>query len=542
MWPRRASRSVFVGLDLSPGRIKLVALAAGPAGTVVACAADEGFGADGAGGRTPFDAAATGARVAALLGRHRLRPRAVALALGPADAVTRRLPAPAGSPQEVRAALARQLRQALGADVAAPRVAHLPLGAATDGSPAPLLAAAARREAVAAQLRALAAAGIPPGPVTTAAAALLHAWRALTPEDAPPGRSVLLHVGHSAALWIVVDDGEPVALDAPLVGVASLGGAGASGVPARAALDAWAARLRQEIARGVQPLRRAGGAAALYTVWVSGGGLAIPGFLEALRAALPVPVHAFDPLRELAWEDGAGDAFAPALVLALGAALQAHAAEHGGGPLPALDLRDPSDLRAPGAPRLPLPVIVRAVARDAGFRALAVTVVVLAGAAAALEARMAAGERRVAAAEARVAAEAAALAAVTDRARAEEARLSDATEGAAAAAAVEELRYAWPRLLRAVAAALPAAAWVSDVVPGDDEGAGAVSARVRGFAASDGVAAAFARGLLRAGAAEAEVVRTAAVTVGRETVVQFEVTVRMPAEAPADSASAGGAR
>ncbi|HEX8695580.1 MAG TPA: hypothetical protein VF746_24415 [Longimicrobium sp.] len=542
---------------MSPGRIKLVGLTAGPEGPAVTCAVDHALpGGDGA----RFDAAAVGAEVAALLSRCRVRPRSVAIALGPAEGVARRLVVVEQERAQMLAALSLQLGQALGAGVTAPRVGFAPLAAAAPAGRVAVFAAAARPEAVAAQQRAVAAAGCEQGPVTTAAAALVNAWRACRPQADAAGRTVvLLHVGHTAALWIVLDGGEPAALDAPLVGLAALrdragtraAAADAPALPA-AALGEWAGRLRQEIARGLQSVRRESGREDLgaYEVWVSGGGSRVAGFLDALGAALGVPVHAFDPLAALPWQGEPAAVFGPALAPALGAALQALAAAGdgpGGGVLD-LDLRASAEDRPTQAGRVPLPVLLRTVARDRGYRGIAAATVVLWAATAFLGARVEEHERAVAEREARVATDSAAVAATLARSQLLEARRRALGDRVDAVAALERGRYAWPRLLHAVSAAVPASAWVSDVLSdGEDPATGHVSFRVRGYAASEAVAGAFARALVADGAAsEAEVVRSTTVKIGRTPVVHFELAGRAPAGpegAAADTpASAGDGR
>lgn len=558
---RRTREEVFVGLDLSPGRIKLVGLAAGPAGPIVACAADHALAAPDGADRTRFDAAAVGESVAALLSGFGIRPRAVSLALGPADGIARRLTVVEQDRAQILAALSLQLGQALGAGVSAPRVGYAALAGAAPPGRVAVFAAAARVEAVAAQQRAVAAAGCQQGPVTTAAGALLTAWRALRPASAA-GRAVLLHVGHAAALWMIVEGDEPVAMDAPLVGLSGVreragvrSGDALGGTPAlpETALGEWVGRLRQEIARGMQALRResAQDDAVDYSVWVSGGASRVAGFLDALGSALGVPVQAFDPVGELPWQGEPADVFAPALVPALGAALQGLAAADRapGGGLLAVDLQAPAEGGPRAVGRVPLPALLRAVVRDPAYRRLAAAAAVLWAATAFLGARVDRYERALAARESRVAADSQAVAATLQRSEMLETRRRALGSRVDAVAALERGRYAWPRLLRAIATAAPASTWVSDVLSdGEDPATGDVSFRVRGYAASEAAAGAFARALVAGGqASQAEVVRTSTVQIGRTPVVYFEMAgranaLRADGPAPSAPATAGGLR
>jgi Tfp pilus assembly PilM family ATPase/Tfp pilus assembly protein PilN len=533
---RRFRRDAVVGVDLSPGRIKVVGLARGESGPVVVCAADEAFDAGSADARTRFDAEAIGGRLAAILGRSGVRASTIALALGPGEAVARRLSVVAQDRSGTVAALSVQLGQALGADVTLPRVDFAPLhGGGAEGR-AVVLAAAARAEAVAAQQRAVAASGVPQGPVTAAAVALINAWRVC--GQGSGRRVVLLHVGHSAALWIVLEDGEPVALDAPLVGAAAMrdrSGVRGSGNGDGVALREWTGRLRQEIDRGLQPLRRDRGEdAGADEVWVSGGGTRIPGFIDALSDALGTPVRLFDPFSagalscELKDETGYG----PALVPALGAALQAIADSATADPLFSLDLR----VAAAGtrnASGLAPATIARSVLADRAFHVLLGAAALVWLGTAAVGARQSTAGRELDTRERRVEADSAAVAASMRRSSALEERQRRLGERAAAARRLEVGRSEWRRLLVEIAGSVPATAWVSEVSSeGEDPASGALTCRVRGFAASDAEASAFARALAaRSRIASAEVVRTSAARIGRTPVSRYEIQVRTRAQA-----------
>jgi Tfp pilus assembly PilM family ATPase len=549
---RRTRLDVHVGIDLSPGRFKLVALTTGPVGPLVAFAADQPLSA-GDEHSTRFDAAAIGAELASILARQRLRPRSVALALGPGEAVSRRLLIVDQQPAQMLTSVALQLGQALGADVTKPRVGYAALPAQAPAGRITVLAAAARAEAVAAQQRAVAAAGCEQGPVVPAAAALLNAWRRC-PGEERAGMVVLLHVGHSAALWMVVAGRDPLAMDAPLVGVSSIlerlgsrSTSGAAELPAIPAtlLGEWTGRLRQEIARGVQAVKRESGRGEEegYEVWVSGGGARVPGFLEALATSLGSPVHLYDPLRGMQWTGEQEEVFGPALVPAFGAALQGLVAETGGDEaLLQVNLRAPAEGRPASPGRVPLPLLAQQVARDPAWRGVAAAALTLWVTTAVLGGRLTDRDRELAERERRIAADSAVVAASMSRMEFLEARRSALGAQVDAVAAMERSRYTWPRLLHGIAESVPGPAWVSDILSdGEDPATGAVSFRVRGYAANDGVAGAFARRLTDTRAAdEAQVVRTSAVRIGRSALVQFEIAGRVGTPDAASPADDGG--
>lgn len=547
---RRFQQDVFVGLDLSPGRIKLVGLTSGESGPRIVCAADDVVA--GAVGGAHFDAAAVGSLVAGTLSRLKVRPSRIALVLGPGEAVARRLVVVDQEQGQMLAGLALQLGQVLGSEVTAPRVGFVRLASAAPPGRVAVFAGAARPEAVAAQQRAVASAGFEQGPVTSAAGALVSAWASCRPADSTGRRAVLLHVGETAALWVVLDGDEPGALDAPLVGVASVreraggraGGGGRTLTLPAALLAEWTGRLRQEIARGLQAGRRDGARpedAEPYDIWVSGGGSRVAGFMEALAAAVDAPVHVFDPLSELEWTAEPADVFGPALVPALGAALQAQAEGGGRAAVAGFDLRAPQEGRAHAAGRVALPALARSVATDGAFRTLAVGVALAVGGAAYLDVGLAERERMVAAREGRVVADSTGLAAAMARSQLLDERRRSIGGQVDAVRALERGRLVWPRLLHGIAAAAPPTAWVSDVVSvEEDPASGAVAFRVLGFAASDAVAGTFAEALVRTGpVSEARIERTHLVKIGRMPVVRFEMAGR--AEPGGVSGQEGGA-
>lgn len=524
---RRKQNDVCVGLDLSPGRIKLVGISEIEDRLRVVCAVDEVLPGDGL---DHFDTAAVGAHVALLLSRLRVRPKAVALVLGPGDAVARRLAVVDQEHRQMLAAVAIQLGQVLGGDVAAPRVGFTRLSAAAAPGRVAVLAGAARPEAVLAQQRAVAAAGCEQGPVTAAAAGLVEAWRTCQPAENADRRVVLLHVGESAAVWVVLDRGEPLAMDAPLVGLASArdrvgrssdGKGLSSGV-----VSEWVTRIHQEIARGLQSARRdAGdrGDAETYEIWVSGGGSRVPGFHERLEAAAGARVRAFDPLLYLDCEGLDEELFGPALVPAVGAALQALASDRGTDR--GFDLRLAPE-RAEGSVRqVPLAALGRTIAADRAFRVLGVLVIAAIAGVAALNGKMQRAEQSLAAREARVRADSGQVAVAISRTQLLDERRRSLGGQLEAVRVLDRGRLLWPEVLAGVAAAAPPTAWVSDVVAErENPTGGGATYRVYGYAATDAVASSFAQGLIRhAAATEARVERTALMKIGRIPVVFFEI-------------------
>ena len=527
---------VVVAVDLSPGRFKLVALAAGAHGPELLGAVDEP--ADGSAERR-FDPAKIATRLRKTLDAMGVAPRDAALAIGPAEAVVRRLAVVPQAREATLAALALQLAPALGPDVAAPRVDYVPLQSPASGGRVAVLAAAGRPDAIAAQRRALAEAGCEPGAVVPTAAALITAWRDLGPR-AVAERVLLLHVGESAVLWMVVEDGEIVALDAPLVGVGSLRdrgttrrGSGGELLEAPAdALAEWVARIRQEVNRGLQAARRETGQsdpAGAVKVWLCGGGARVSGLADALTSALGAPVHVFDPVLALGGDHDA--CFGPALAPAIGAAIQALSS----GDSPAgLDLRPAVAADEPGGGRVPLPVLGRRIARDGAFRFAAVVAVIGVAVAGAASVRQGAEADSLSRREAQVAADSARVAIAISQSQALAARRSALGTAVDQFRVLERGRDLWPRVLDAVAGAVPGTAWVSGIAEErEDPATGAVTLRVRGYAPSDVVVSAFER---RLSAVAPRLVpagmQTRAVRIGSVAAVQFELA----AQARTDSA------
>lgn len=524
---RRRRGGVVAGVDLSPDRLKVVAITRGEDGVRVVAAADEPLGQGGP--RRRFDAAEVAERLRAVLARLGLQPDAAGLALGPAEAIARRLTVVEQERPATLAALALQLAPGLGPDVSAPAVDYMALSAAR-GDRVAVFAAAGRQDAIAAQRLAVEEAGCAVGPVLPAAAAVLNAWLHGRPEDAPE-RVLLLHVGETVVLWMLLDGGEVAAVDAPLVGVASLHDRGAvrrraggevSGVAAPA-LDEWIGRIRQEVVRGLSAARRESGAAAgeaVPEVWVSGGGSRVAGLLDGLRSALGAPVHRFDPLPALGADPD--QAFGPALVPALGAALQALPGEAEG---PLLDLR-PASAPAGGADgRVPLPALARRVATDRGFRAAAAAGLLAAALAGAAHLRLRSAEESVSRREARVRLDSAALSAALAKSEAVAARRASMGEALARLRELERGRDLAPRLLAAVQADIPGTAWVAGITGlATDSTVAGTTFRLRGYAAADAGVTEFAARLGRSvPELRTDVAFTRAVEIGSATAVEFEL-------------------
>jgi Tfp pilus assembly PilM family ATPase/Tfp pilus assembly protein PilN len=353
-----------------------------------------------------------------------------------------------------------------------------------------LVAAAARRDAIRAYAAAGSAAGLRPLRLAAPAAALANLHAALHPEEVD-GAVLLLHVGTLRSELVVVHGGAPL-LALPVVqGTEHLldrlrAGAGGDapdpealleepGGAAAAALDEWVGRLRGShrtaVGAAERHLRRS---LDELPVHLSGGIARFPAVVERLAAAVPAPVAVLDPGTRFGAPPG-GEAFGPALVLALGAALEARAAlapadEAAARPHPVtLDLAVPEARTAAAAGR----EAAVALLRDAAVWAAALVALVLAiGVPAILQGRLRSVEadlergRRAYVREAeQVAADSARVSAL----QADSARLAG-TLGTLAS--LEADRYGWPRLMHAAADALPAYAWLEGVelepgAPGD---------------------------------------------------------------------------
>jgi type IV pilus assembly protein PilM len=519
-----------VGVDLSPGRFKVVALAAGEDGPELVGLVDEST-ADEAPERA-FDGDKVAARLRKALDGMGVEPREVAIALGPAEAVVRRLAVVPQPREATLAALALQLAPALGPDVAAPRVDYKTLQAAASGGRVAVLAAAGRADAVAAQTQAVTEAGFQVGPVVPAGAALAVTWRTLAPAHAA-GRVLLLHVGESAVLWMLIEDGEPIALDAPLVGVASLrnragaqrGGGVVPGDPE--AVAEWVARIRQEVQRGLQAAKREAGqaeAAADPEVWLCGGGARIPGFREALSESLLASVNVFDPFSSRA-DEMPGSGFGPALLPAVGAALQALAP---GQAEQELDLRSEHDSAA-GAKKIPLAVLGRGIARDRAWRYVALAAVGGWLAAFTVGARHGEASEALGLRETQVVQDSAKVANAMAQNQALVSRRGELGSAVEHLQRLERARRLWLGVLDVVAVALPGTAWVSAIAEErEDPVTGGIAVRVRGFAPSDLVASSLQARLADADLAPAAGgAQTQMVTIGSVTAVEFEITVEV---------------
>ncbi|HEU4454814.1 MAG TPA: hypothetical protein VFR81_17220 [Longimicrobium sp.] len=344
-----------------------------------------------------------------------------------------------------------------------------------------LVAAAARRDAIRAYAAAGSAAGLRPLRLAAPAAALANLHAALHPEEVD-GAVLLLHVGTVRSELVVVHGGAPL-LALPVVqGTEHLldrlreGAGGDAPDPealleepsgaAAAALDEWVGRLRGShrtaVGAAERHLRRS---LDELPVRLSGGIARYPAVVERLATAVPAPVAVLDPGARFGAPPGA-ETFGPALVLALGAALEARAAlapadQAAPRPRPVtLDLAVPEARTAAAAGR----EAAAALLRDAAVWAAALVALVLAvGVPAALQGRLRSVEadlERGRRAYAREAGQVAADSARVSALQADSARLAG-TLGVLAS--LEADRYGWPRLMHAAADALPAYAWLEGV-------------------------------------------------------------------------------
>jgi Tfp pilus assembly protein PilN/Tfp pilus assembly PilM family ATPase len=491
-WPLSFTRSyegsagaLVVGADIGIRRIKLVGV--GDEGSRVALLWSMDVPTPGGifGPEGQFDSVAAGRVLAQLLGGAPVAGAVPGAVVLPSAALrVRRLQAAASDP----AALTRVL-----ADDSELRVPGVPVeglyhavcalggtlaGARADAGGA-LLAAAARRDAIRAYVAAGSAADLRPLRLASPAAALANLHAAIHPDEVD-GPVLLLHVGSLRSELVVVHGGAPL-LALPVVqGTGHLfdrlraGAGGDARDPetllqnpdgaVQTALDEWVGRLRgahrTAVGAAERHLRRT---LDELPVRVSGGIARFEGVVERLAAAIPAPVAVLDPGTRF---PPGGEAFAPALVLALGAALEARAAlrpeeESAGGALPVtLDLAVP-EARSPGAAGREA---VLAVTRDAAVWAAALVALFLAAGAPALlqgrlrtlEAELGRGQQAYAREAEQVAADSARVSAL----QADSARLAG-TLGTLAS--LEADRYGWPRLMHAAANALPSYAWLESL-------------------------------------------------------------------------------
>ncbi|HEX6369842.1 MAG TPA: hypothetical protein VF006_13065 [Longimicrobium sp.] len=476
-----------MGADLGVRRIKLVGLggAAGRAELLWAVDVPTPGGIFGPEGQ--FDSVAAGRVLAQLLaGSPGPGPVPGAVLLPSAALRVRRLQTAASDPAALTRILAEDSELRVpgvpveGLYHAVCALGDTPAGTRGDAGGA-LVAAAARRDAIRAYAAAGSAADLRPLRLAAPAAALANLHAALHPDEVD-GAVLLLHIGSVRSELVVVHGGAPL-LALPVVqGTEHLfdrlrAGAGGDAFDpetvlqapdgaAAAALDEWVGRLRGShrtaVGAAERHLRRS---LDELPVRLSGGIACFPGVVERLAAVVPAPVAVLDPSARFGAPPGA-ETFGPALVLALGAALEARAAlgpvdEAAGGPLPvALDLAVPEARTAAAAGR----EAAVALLRDAAVWAAALVALMLAvgvpavlqGRLRGVEAELERGRRAYAGEAEQVAADSARVSAL----QADSARLAG-TLGTLAS--LEADRYGWPRLMHAAADALPAYAWLEGV-------------------------------------------------------------------------------
>lgn len=372
------------------------------------------------------------------------------------------------------------------------------------GSSRPLLAAAARQDAIRAHQRALAEAGLTPGRIGVGVVALAALHRALHPEETEPGARVLLvHGGHSRTEIVVLDGGVPVVSHQLLIGgetmIERARRAGAEGgmeaaeemlrggtAEARAIHAEIATRLQQDLRLTLgAAAREAGGEAepaALRAVRFSGGMAGFPALLEELADRIGTPVETLDPARRFELPMvGGRPPFGPAYAMALGAALEAHVAAGGRGGV-GIDLALPLDpnVRQAGAAGERL----RALAADRGVLVTAaVTLLLTLGVPTLLGSRL---EAKEAAQEERQAAAAAASAKLAEVRRTTAALQTEQRRLEGALGSLDRLelrRDRWTRLMDGAAVRLPEHTWL-EALEMDPPAGEESSVRIYGIAPS----------------------------------------------------------
>jgi Tfp pilus assembly protein PilN len=492
------------------------------------------FGNDG-----QFDSVAAGRALTQLVGDAPDGVRGGALVLPSAVMRVRRLVSAPGDPLALRRALVEDSELRVpGVPVEQLHHAVSAFGDTPDaigGNAAPnAVAAAARRDA----LRAYTAAGAPAGlgslRISALAVTLANVHAAIHPEEG--GRPVLLlHVGAHRSDIVVVHGGR-LLLALPIVlGYQQLIAGGVaqpveSDAPrphsdeARLALDEWVSRFRgsHRIAVGAAERHLRSNVEEL-SVRLSGGFARYSELAEALAAGLGVPVGALDPASQIG--GAAREWFGPAMVPALGAALEAQAASSrpSGSSTPVL-----LDLALPvvGSARAARRAAVGAVSRDpAVWMAVLVALALLMGVPAIFEARLRTlsteldADRQAYRREAeQVAADSARISAL----RADSLRLAG-TLGTLAT--LEADRYRWPKLMHAAAAALPRYAWLEAVELESAPRGQPSRFRIRGVAPTQAEISAFERAVeIGVGSSSTDLEASEALKVGPFPLVGFRLT------------------
>lgn len=264
---------------------------------------------------------------------------------------------------------------------------------------------------------------------------------------------------------------------------------------AQAALQEWIGRLRgsHRTALGAAE-RHLGSSVDTLPVRVSGGAVRYPMLMDALARGLEAQVDVLDPRPAQSSADG--DWYGPAMVVALGSALEARGSEVGAGapgPLPVLlNLAGAQD---GGAPQRG-PVALKAIVRDpAVWAAVVVALLLFVAVPALIGGRIRQMEvvfDRDRTAYQREAQQVAADSARVSLLKADSARLAG-TLGILAE--LEADRYGWPKLMAAAAGSLPPYSWLESIelVPA---AVGAPSTfRLRGVAPSQAEVSGFERNL-----------------------------------------------
>lgn len=495
---------MVVGADVGARRIKVAGVAAQDGVPELIWAVDVPtpagiFGPDG-----HFDGVAVGRVLGQLLaGAPSHGPVAGAVLLPVAAVRVRRLQTAAGDQAALKRVLAddSELRvpgvSVEGLHHAVYTLGDTPPAARGDGGRA-FVAAAARRDVIRAYSAAAAAAGIEPLRIAAPAVALANLHRELHANETD--RPVLLiHVGSVRSELVVVHGGAPL-LSLPLVqgldhlfdAIRSTPGADVDpdvvlretlpgAVPA---LDEWVARVRGSHRTAVGAAERSLRCNLdVLPVRVSGGIARYPAVVERLAAGISAPVGLLDVSENLRG-DGSADVFGPAMVLAVGAALEARAASgppaaESEGRMVALNLA----LTDGGAPAGGVrPVLLELARSRSAWLAVVVAALLAVGVPAVLRSRLGRGEEALALARDQYRRAAAAVAADSARVSALQADSVRLAGTLGTLAALEANRYGWPKLMHAAAEALPPYVWLEALELEPAAAGASATVRVSGIA------------------------------------------------------------
>lgn len=310
-----------IGVDLAADGVKLLQLRTAPDVLEVVAAVRLAAG--------PDDRALVSA-VRAAVASEGFRGDRCVLALARGDAVEGSVRLPAGSPSRLRCAARRDAARGLGTDPDAVEVRVTPSGAALHGSPdeVEILLTGVSRGTVPRRMQTLAAAGLRPVAVETAATALARSgWE-------PAALRAILDVGATGSMLVIASGTDvvrvwPIAIGAgeidravrrrlpghagPGGGLLGLQRAGVGDHPAVAdAIRPYAGLIAGEVHLALRSYGRSFRGAGPDRVVVTGGGCRVPGLIARIQAACGVPVVDDDRL-----ESVAGDA-APVWTVAAG--------------------------------------------------------------------------------------------------------------------------------------------------------------------------------------------------------------------------------